>query len=406
MLIKISWRNIWRNRTRSLVIIVALVIGLMGGVFSAAMRFGAEAQQFEETIEYQISHIQVHHPEFIPNPEPRFRIEGGFELAKSISEHPEVLVAAPRTTFEGMISSVAKNAGVRIRGIDPESEKLATKTDQLVFEGSFFEETGRLPGIVMGNELAEKLNVRLGSRIVLTFQDIHGEVISASFRIEGLYTLNSRSFEERTVYVLAKYLNELIGDSHAVTEIAVVLHDANTYREVTSGLQEAFSGVEIRHWADVAPHLYFVMEVLRQALIWLVGIVILGVSFGILNTILMSVLERVRELGVLMAVGMKKSKVFGMIVLETTMLSLIGGSIGLACSYLLVHVLNKRGIDMAASGGEGLRDYGYASVIHPQLEPIFYFHISIVIIVFAVLAAIYPAWKAIRLVPAEAVRQE
>ncbi len=406
MLIKISWRNIWRNRTRSLVIIVALVIGLMGGVFSAAMRFGAEAQQFEDTIEYQISHIQIHNPEFIANPEARFRVEGGFEMADEISKRPEVLVATPRTAFDGMISSASKSTGVRIRGIDQETEALATKTDQLVFEGSFLDDSGRLPGMVIGQDLAQMLNVRLGSRIVLTFQDIYGEVISASFRIEGLFTMNSRSFEESTVFVLASDLNEMIGDPLAVTEIAVVLNDHNKYREAASNLQQTYPSVEVRHWAEISPHLYFVMEILQQGLIWLMGIVILGVSFGVLNTILMSVLERVRELGVLMAVGMKRSWVFGMIVLETTMLSIIGGSIGLTASYLLVSFLNKRGVDMATAGGDGLREYGYASVIHPQLEPIFYLHISIVIIVFAILASLYPAWKAIRLVPAEAVRQE
>lgn len=405
-LIKIAWRNIWRNRVRSLIIMAAIVIGLMGGTFSAAVRYGAERQQFRDTIDNQISHIQIHRPEFVANPEARFRIADGFGVAEELRRLQDVRAAAPRTVFDGMAASAGTAAGVRIKGVDPEAEAATTGLDRLIVEGTYFTEEGRLPAVLLGRELADKLNSRVGSRIVLTFQDISGEIVSASFRVEGLYTVTSADFEERMVFARASDINDFIGDPEAVTEIALMLNDPEDYRSVAGRLQGAYPDLEVRHWADLAPTLHFALEFLSRSLVWLVGIVIMGVSFGLLNTILMSVLERVRELGVLMAVGMKRARVFAMVVLETTLVSLIGGAVGLVLSYGLVSWFKNRGINMSGAGGEGLRAYGYAPVIYPELEPAIYLQIAALLVVFAVLAALYPAWKAVRLVPAEAVREE
>ena len=403
-LIKISWRNIWRNRSRSATIITALILGLMGGVFSASMRLALEQQQFEDTIDNQVSHIQIHHPEFIANPEAQYYMAGGFEMASELSKRDDIYVASPRTVIDGMIASANMNAGVRIKGIIPDIEARTTGLDGLIIEGTYFEENGRLPSIVIGQALANKLNAAAGSRLVLTFQDIGGEIVSSSFRVEGIYKLTSTSFEERTVFASATDLNTIIGNNNIVTEIAVVIQNPDDYREVAEAISGLYPNAMVRHWADLEPALFYALEFLGEALIWILIIIIMAVSFGLLNTILMSILERVRELGVLLAVGMKRRKVFSMIVAETTIIALIGGAIGLFMSWGMIEILGNTGVPIP--GAEGLEDFGYASVLYPRIETAFYFEIAIVLVIFAVLASIYPAWKAIRLQPAEAVRQE
>ncbi len=403
-LIKISWRNIWRNRSRTLVIVTALILGIMGGIFSAALRLAAEEQQFEDTIENMISHIQIHHTEFIANPEAHYRIPQGAKVAAEISHKPGIKVVSPRTVFDGMAASANKSTGVRIKGVDAETEARTTRLKELIQEGNYFAEERRLPPAIVGQALAAELMSDVGSRIVLTFQDIHGNMVSASFRIEGLYSVTSRRFEETTVYVQAGDLNELIGDPEAVHEIAILLDDADRYRQAAEELRQAYPDLEVRHWADMDPTLHYSLEVLDQLLIWLVGIIILGVSFGLLNTILMSILERVRELGVLLAIGMKRFKVFSMVLMETTLISVIGGIIGLGLSYIMIRILNVRGVTIP--GGEGLEDFGFASVLYPRVDLGFYFEIGMLVVAFAIIASIYPAWKAIRIAPAEAVRQE
>jgi len=403
-LAKISWRNIWRNRTRTLVIITALVLGIMGGVFSAAIRLAAEEQQFEDAVDNMISHIQIHHPEFIANPEPTHRIPDGRQVACDIAQRPGVKSVSARSVFDGMAASANMTTGVRIKGVDPVAEAETTRLQELLTDGTYFSEEWRLPSVIAGGRLAKELLSEKGSRIVLTFQGVEGEMVSASFRIESLYSVTSAAFEERVIYVKKSDINELIGDPGAVTEIAILLDDVEEYREVARELQDAYPNLKVRHWADLDPTLHYALEVLDQLLIWLVGIIILGVSFGLLNTILMSILERVRELGVLLAIGMKRIKVFSMVVMETTMISIIGGLIGLILSYVMIRILNVHGVHIP--GAEGLEDFGFASVLYPRVDLPFYLQIGALVVVFAILASIYPAWKAIRLAPAEAVREE
>ncbi len=403
-LIKISWRNIWRNRSRTIVITTALVLGIMGGIFSAAMRLAAEEQQYEDTVANMISHIQVHHPEFIANPEAAFRIPDGHTVAGELSDRPDIRQVSARMVMDGMAASANMSTGVRIKGVDPRTEALTTGLEDLLVDGSYFSEDWRLPPVIIGQRLASELMVEVGSRIVLTFQDIHGEILSASFRIEGLFKVTSRRFEETTIYAGIDDINALTGDPVGITEIAIVIEDPDSYRAIAEDLRETYPHLEVRHWADLDPALHYALEVLDQLLIWLVGIIILGVSFGLLNTILMSILERVRELGVLLAIGMKRLKVFSMVVMETTMISLIGGLAGLGLSYVMIRILNVRGVHIP--GAEGLEEFGFSPVLYPNVDLPFYFQIGLLVVVFAILASVYPAWKAIRLAPAEAVRAE
>ncbi len=401
----IAWRNVWRTPSRSAIIIAAIALGLLGGNFIAALSTGLLNQSFVETIRHRVSHIQMHHPDFIANPEPQHGIEDGGDILRQVRERNGVRAAAARLAFDGMVASATMSSGVRIIGVDPLSESETTQMNARIEEGTYFADPGRLPPVVIGRELAENLRSGLGSRIVLTFQDTAGELISASFRVEGIFSLNSRTFEERNLFVKKTDLAELAGAPGAVTEIAVLLED-DRHREVADEMQESFPHVEVRSWEKLAPDLYFQHQMVGQSLMWVIAIILMGASFGILNTILMSVFERTRELGVLMSIGMKKAGVFKMIIMETTMLAVTGGAAGLAISFVFVKYIGRRGIDLTAVGGQNLRELGFSPEIYPDLEPVFYLRVAVMVVVFAVLAAIYPALKAIKLLPAEAVRKE
>ncbi len=403
-LIIISWRNIWRNRTRSIIIILALVLGIMGGIFSAAMRLTAEQQQMEDALKNQISHIQIHHPGFVANPEASYSIPRGSELAEELEQMDNIWAVSARTVFDGMAASANMNAGVRIKGVNPDSEAHTTSLDELLEEGTYFTGEGRLPGVIIGRELANDLNCHTGSRMVLTFQDKNNNMVHASFRVEGIYTMTSKDFERRTIFAHREVINSHIDHPDAVTEIAILLNDMEQYRQAAREFQEVWPDLKVRHWAQLAPSRYHNLEILDQVLIWILVIILLAISFGLLNTILMSILERVNELGLLMALGMKRSKVFSMVMLETAMIAIIGGILGLLSSYAMIQILNTSGVRLP--GAEGMEEFGYASVLYPDIPVSFYFETAVVVIIFAILAAIYPAWKAIKIPPAQAVRQE
>ncbi len=405
-LIKISWRNVWRNKRRSLVIIIAISLGLIGGNFISSVYIGLMNQTIEETIEKQISHIQFHDPDFISDREARFYIEDAKDIVNELREHPEIKSLAARAKFDGMVASPYLSSGVTIVGVDPEWELKTTNFDEQIIEGSYFEENGRLPSIVIGEELANRLQSRIGSRIVLTFHDIDGEMISATFRLEGIFRSAAAAYEMQTIFVKFNDINKLISGEYIITEIALLLNEYDKYRKVADNLNSKYPNIKVRHWEEISPDLKYLIEYTEMGMIGIMAVILLGVSFGILNTILMSVLERTRELGMLMSIGMKRIRVFSMIVLETVFLSITGGVVGMVLATLLIKYVNTTGLDLSAIGGEGLRDFGFSPVIYPELNVSFYFQVTVLIVVFAILASIYPARKATKLTPAQAVRQE
>ncbi len=406
MIYKIAWRNIWRNKRRSLVIMVTISFGLLGGNFLSSAYIGMMNQTVEETIQRQLSHIQMHHPGFVADREVRKYIEGAGEIAEQLGRHPAVAAVSPRSVTDGMVASAHLAGGVRILGIDPAAERETTGFHEQLEEGHFFTEGGRLPAVVIGRELARELRSGIGSRIVLTFQDMEGEMVSASFRVEGIFRTSSTSYEKGTLFVEATRFNELLGKSDLVTEMAVRLHHDRDTPSVAGELKKAFPDLLVRSWQEMAPDLLFVVEYTEASLVWIVAIILLGVAFGILNTILMSVMERTRELGMLLSVGMSRLRIFMMVVLETVFLSLTGGAAGLLASIVLVNWLHTAGIDLAVIGGEALRDFGFSPYIYPELTISYYLKVTGMVVFFAILASIYPARKATRLQPAEAVRKE
>lgn len=404
-LLKISWRNVWRNKARSIVIILAVSFGLWGGVFATAFMNGMLKQQFEAGIKNQVSHIQIHNPDFIRERQTEFTIHNADEIFSFLEQSDKVFSYSSRILASGMLATASMTSGVDIYGINPLQEKIVTNFDDNIIDGDYFESVSRNP-VLVGAKLAEKMNINTGSRLVMTFQDINGNITSASFRVCGIYRTINSTLDERNVYVKSADLEELMGETGIVNEIAILLHDIEDVNDYRLELQEEFSGNEIRIWAEIAPDLSFMNEFAGIAMLVLIIIILFAMAFGLLNTMLMTIFERTRELGVLMSVGMSKFRVFLMILLETAFLVITGSVFGTLIGTLTVSLTHRTGLDLTGFGGEALHEYGFDAVIYPTLDSIFYLNLAILVLLTATLAAIYPAYKALKLKPAEAVRKE
>ena len=167
-------------------------------------------------------------------------------------------------------------------------------------------------------------------------------------------------------------------------------------------IQSNFKNDKVESWEEISPALVFMEQMMASMLKILIVIIMSALAFGIVNTMLMAVLERIRELGMLMALGMERSKVFLMIMFETIYLSTVGGPVGLMVGFATVSYLGKTGIDLT-DYSEGLEAIGYNSILYPTLQPMDYFQIVIGVVLTAFLASIYPAWKAIKLKPIDAL---
>ncbi|WP_372641604.1 ABC transporter permease [Ancylomarina sp.] len=404
MLLIIAWRNIWRNKLRSFVVIISVSLGLVGGIFSMAMMYGMINQRVQNIIENEISHIQVHHPKFTENYEMQYVIPNAAELQKKLMISSDVEAVCSRLRIPGMASSAQSGAGIMILGIQPDEERRVTRIHESLVEGSYLE--GRRNPIIIGEKLARKLKVRLRSKIVLTFQPREGELARGAFRIVGIYKTNNSAFDQGQVFVkrsdlvrISEYQNDHIN------ELALWLKDMDFAQTLSKQLQQNHQELQFLTWRKIQPDLAMVTDFMAEYFIIFMSIILVALGFAIVNTMLMVVMERIRELGMLMAIGMNRGRVFRMIILESVFLCLVGGIAGVGVSFVLIEYFNHAGIDLGLFA-EGFESVGYASQVYPELESKFYFIIGFMVMGMGIGAAVYPAWKVLRYQPAKALRME
>jgi len=405
VMIKIAWRNIWRNPRRSLIMILAITVGLWAGLFVSALMFGMMQTRFVTAIEQHISHIQIHHPGFLIDNNLTHSIPDWEGLSNQLNSDSGVRAFTGRAIVSGMLSTATQTRGITIVGIDPATEAQTTGIDKNLLEGNYLEE-GMRNQVMVGRSLAEKLKLRIGSRLVVTFQNVDGELLSTALRVAGIFQTANILLDEQNVFILKSGLVEYTGKEMLVNEVAVLMHDHEQASIKSAALKASFPDLRVRTWGEISPELSYIQGMGQSMMLVILAIILLALAFGLVNTMLMSVYERVYELGMLMAIGMNRRRVFQMIILETTFLTFLGALTGMALGYLTSHWLGRTGLDLAPIGGEAMLQFGYPSVVYPMLETGFLIQLSILVMVMVFITAIFPTIKALKLKPAVAVRND
>lgn len=407
MLLSIAWKNIWRNKLRSAIVIIAVTLGLIGGILSVGIMFGSSDQHVKDAINDYVSEIQIHHPRYSENNEAKYIIENSDEIEKKISEIPEVKSVCSRMKIVGMANSPEAAVGIVINGINPVKEKTVTDIYSKIQDssGNYFESEKRNP-ILISSKLAEKLKLHLRSKVILTFQEKDGTMTGGAFRVIGIFKTTNAVSDETNVFVKKSDLARLtLFPENTAHEIAIRLNDKKAINNVKNIITKAYPDLSVMTWKEIQPDLAMITDFMNQMMAIFLMIILLALGFGIVNTMLMVVLERIKEIGMLMAIGMNRLRVFTMIMLETVLLSVVGGGIGMAISAGILNYFGRVGLNFS-SVSKGLESFGYSAIIYPKVETSFYFMLSFLIIFTGILASVYPAIKAIKLNPAEAVRTD
>jgi len=402
MLLNIAWRNIWRNKRRSIIVLSSIAIGLVAIILNEGLSIGMVTQIFDNQIGTHVSFLQIHHTGFNDNKIVQNSMEDPTLVEHALRESPDITAYSPRVLSFGLLSSAQTSAGGYIVGIDPAKERHVTTIHNSVVDGKYLE--GRHREILIGKKLAEKLDIGVGDKLVGMASTIHGSVGSALFRVAGVFETVSSEFDRSFVYVTIEDLQEMLEMEKRISEFAVITSDRNTVNSTKAKLAERLGPqFEVLTYADLLPLMLAQIDIYEESMYIVYVIVSLAMIFGIINTMLMSVFERIKEFGVLTAVGMSSTSLFSMVLLEALLLGMVGTALGLLIGVGIHLPLSATGINLSKFS-EGLTSFGVGTIIYPVLDTGSLLRPLIIIPAVAVLGAIYPAMKAARFEPMVAMR--
>jgi ABC-type lipoprotein release transport system permease subunit len=386
--------------------IAAIAIGLFAGIFFMAFMQGLVDARLKTATKSELAHLQVHAPHFSENKNIEFYISDSQELLDKIAAKDSVVAVSRRLIAEPYIMAAHGTGGGTLMGIEPEQEKKVTDISERLVEGTYLEKTSRMPPILVGQKLAKKLKLKISSKLNVQIVDRSGHLSSKGYRVAGIYKTASTSYDETHLFVNYTDMKEQLGmDENTAHEIAILLNKADEADLMKPSIQKIAGNSIVETWKEISPEMSLLTGMMGQFMYIFVLIILIALCFGIINTMLMSVMERTKEIGMLMAVGMNKRKIFKMIILEAVMLTITGGVVGIIIGTAVTKYLETTPINLSLFS-EGLDKYGFASLVYTSLSSDSVVIISILVIITGILSAIYPVRKALKLNPAEATRTD
>jgi ABC-type lipoprotein release transport system permease subunit len=400
--LRLAWRNAWRNKRRTGILVTAVAVGIAGTLLTMALNFGMVFQMVELAIESDLGHVQVHATGWDANPELALLLaDGGARALGTLEADPRVRAVARRVRGEGLLASPRASAGVRVLGIETDRESKITRIASSVTEGSYLDTKRRR--VLIGAELARRLEVDVGDKVVLSAQDLEGELAGEALRVVGLFEAAAQGLERGTVYIPLSEAQGLLGLGSAVSEVVAVARDRDDVDDLRDRIASALPDREVRSWSQLQPLLLYIVDIFDQSALLVYAAVFIAMAFGIANVLLMTVYERTREIGVMRAIGLSRRRLVANIVAEAVVVTAVGLLAGFGLAGLGTLAMGD-GVDLSAFA-DGLRFVGVGSRIQPVLRSQDFTGPTLVALVTAVVASAWPAWRAARLKPAEAVRQ-
>jgi len=398
---RLSWRYLWRNHRRTLIMLLAIAVGVWAMIFMTALMRGMVDQMIEDGIDALPGFVQIHNPAYRDDPSIENSLPPPGAALLAALQSPPVEAWTRRLKVPAMISSERNSRGVMLLGVDPDNEIALGFDPSSIVQGRFLESIDD-QGLVVGRKLLERLETDLGKRVVVMSQDPENNIADRGFRIVGVFEGKLSAQEENLVYAALGTTQLLLGLGDEVSEIAVTGGD---YRDVDALYERvrraAGDDVEVLPWTELDTYLGLMLGVMDGFVLVWVTIIFLALSFGLVNTLMMAIFERVREIGLMQALGMKPASILYQVLLESLMLLVLGLLLGNLLAILSIWPI-RDGIDLSIVA-EGIEMMGASSTLYPALKLKDLVMANAVVIVLGILTSLLPAWRASRYRPVEAI---
>jgi ABC-type lipoprotein release transport system permease subunit len=399
LILQLSVRNLTRHKRRNLMLFAAIAVAVGGVTSMNTLIRGFQEDMLDSAVSNLTGHIKIHAPGYRDDPS----IQRSFELAQDFQPdvpEDELLGWAPRIRVPAVIMSERETRGVQLVGVDPSAEAISfLSTVAIDGENLTDPDDGR---VLIGRELARQLETKVGRRLVIISQGADGLNRERGFRISGTFDAEGTSLEKVFVFTGLTGLQKML-DSTAVTEVSIRLQQEPQRVSVKDTLIDFFVGLEVRDWQELEPQAAAMFIFADGAIFIWFALMMSALTFGLVNTLIAAVMERVKEFGMLRAIGMRKSIIIAQVVVESAVIMTIGIAVGLLLGYL-IFLAFADGIDLS-SFAKGVEMAGMRSKLVPVMRVDDLILVASLSLILGVLASLYPAWRAVKVTPLDALRR-
>lgn len=399
--IKIAWRNCWRNSLRSSIVIASIALGIWSSIFLMGFSTGLVEQRIEKMVNLEIGDIQIHSTTYDVQSDILSTVQDLETTENLLSNNPNVASYSSRFKTDAFALSPHGQQGVKLLGVNPADEMKVLNLAEHLEEGTFLDSKNTYP-ILVGKKLAKELHLKLNSKIQLNFTDTNANQITKNFKVCGIFYVGNDAFDGFTVFAPIKTIERLTGE-HLIHEIIVKTKNTDNLASIATELQSNNPNNLIENWQKRYPEIAYGVDMMDTTMYILMSIIIAALLFGIVNTLVMSILERKKELGILMAIGISTWKLRMMIVFESLVYGLVGGPLGVFLGYVTIQYFGEKGLDLSGFG-EGMEAFGYDPIIYVQIDPKYYLIYTSYILLATFIGGFYPSRMATKLNPIEAIR--
>ena len=404
---KLAIINLLRKKRRSFFVITSIVVGITGGLLGVSMGNGYVNQLVSAVIRFETADVIIHDNLFFNQMEPSALLKDSEHLIQSMNAIKGINAVTARIKINGFIRSALTTSNIDIIGVNPSRDQLVFPIHEAIQpgKGNYFTKYDRIP-IVIGNTLADQLGASINSRLVLSGQSKNGDLFSSAFWVCGIYTVDNKLFEKKSVFVLLDDLAIISGfQKEEVHEIALKLDEKTQSPDhIISALRSQLPDLKISSWSDIRPEIYVTMSYINLMLNILMSIILFAISVGIINIMIIVVYERRKEFGMLRALGMNKLKIFSMITFEIFFLLIVALFISTLINFTVLTFLSQNGVPVWSVEGANSLGVGTVDRIYPVLRWQQLLFVSGLVVLLSFMSSIIPTIKILDIHPTEAMK--
>jgi len=404
MLLKLAWLNIWRNKRRTIITATSVFFAVLLAIIFRSLTDGIYDNMIHNVVSYSSGYVQIHQKGYWDEQSIDNTFEEEKQLYQVLLENSNVTHFMPRLQTFALASLANKTKGVLVLGIDPGKEKEVNNLHEKIVAGEYIE-TVNENAVVLGEGLASHLKLKINDTIVLLGQGYHASSAAAKFSVKGFVKLGAIELNNNVVYMPLQQSQYMHGAKNRLSSVSVMLNKTTNLESLKQSIQASIDSdaYEVMTWKEMMPEMDQFIEADSTGHYIIIGVLYFIISFGLFGTLLMMIFERKHELGILIAIGMKKKLLAYVLLLESIMISLIGCFMGVIAGILFIKWFTIHPIHLTGELKQVYEDYGIESIIYFSSHEKIFIIQTLIVLILATLLAFYPGYKVMKLKPVEAI---